>query len=207
MSWWDTTILPASAGTYSHTDLNQLKTESSNGRLISRIHNTKLLPLPEAVNLHQTPLNDRFVRLFVTAFKQSVLQANPQPLKELLHNLNVREISVDNAIPAGRRQIAKSLSKRSISVVDQEKIRHLAMQLIEQHMPVKSLTKTSTVSGTHPAWTNSRRRNSGKKVPHGSESNYIRDKVNTAPDSIEQKEMEQGLDSTRDTPNKGRNIT
>ena len=183
----------------------QKKTGTDGIRLIEPSDNHKLLPLPKAIHSEQTPLNKRQVRSLVAAWNKSVEQKDMKALLEWFNQHKVREVSPQNLISSeGDRTRGTPLRERNVQQVHGEKINQVAMQLIQYHLRPQSnkdASGTSTASARiNPALVNRSRRKANKKGGDG-DSNFISDSADTGSQTVERKEIEEGMDSVRENPN------
>ena len=205
MNWWVTSQLPASAQTLTRHPVDSSQSGSDGIRQIKHSHDRKLLPLSEAINKEQTRLFERDIRSFVQAYSLSVKKSDPKPLMDWLNRHKVTEVNVERAIPTGPRGKSTSLRNRSVYLIKEETMKTVAEQFIKNHIRAQSMKDASGNSGASakvaPVMASKRRRKSGKKTSADGDSGYISDRENVAPDSIDQREIEEGLDSIRNTPN------
>lgn len=165
----------------------------------------KLLPLPEAIHAGQTPLNKRQISSLVSAWSKSVEQKDIKPLLEWFNEHHVREVSPEKLMSSeGIRTKGTPLRERNIQQVYDDKINQVAMQLIQNHLRPQSHKDASGTSSASarisPALINRSRRKASRKGG-GGDSNFISDNADTGALSVERKEIEEGMDSTRENPN------
>lgn len=175
-------------------------------RLVEQRDSHKLLPLPKAIHFGQTPLSKRQIRSLVDAWSKSVEKKDIKLLLEWFSQHEVREISPQKLISSdGDRSEGMPLRQRNIQQVHGEKINQLAMQLIQYHLRPqthKDASGTSSASARiNPARINQSRRKVTKKGGDG-DSNFISDSANTGPQTVERREIEEGMDSMRENPDR-----
>lgn len=174
-------------------------------RQIESRESHKLLPLPKAIHSEQTPLSKRQIRSLVAAWSQSVEKNDLKPLMEWFNQHKVREVSPERLISSeANRTSGTPLRERNVQQVHGDKINQVAMQLIQNHLRPQSHKDASGTSSASarisPALINRSRRKAGKKGGDG-DSNFISDNADTGAQAVERREIEEGMDSTRENPN------
>ena len=198
--------LPSGSPSSKPSDRKTGSTTGSNGaRQIESRDSHKLLPLPKAIHTEQTPLSKRQIRSLVAAWSKSVEQKDIKPLLEWFNQHKVREISPQKLISnEGNHTSGTPLRERSVQQVHGDKINQVAMQLIQHHLRPQSHKDASGTSSAsariNPALVNRSRRKTNRKAGDG-DSNFISDSANAGPQTVERREIEEGMDSVRENPN------
>ena len=181
------------------------KTTTDGVRQVELLDSHKLLPLPKAIHSDQTPLSKRQICSLVAAWNKSVEQKDIKPLLEWFNQHKVREVSPQKLISSeGNRTKGTPLRERNVQQVYGERINQLAMQLIQYHLRPQSHKDASGTSSAsariNPALINRSRRKTTKKGGNG-DSNFISDSANTGVQTVERREIEEGMDSVRENLN------
>lgn len=160
----------------------------------------KLLPLQQALNARQTPLSKRAIRSLMAAYQESVQKSNPKPLLDWFAAHKVEEVSSENLIPQSKSQPKGTpLKERSVQQVHSDRIAHLAMHLIRYHLFSQGSKEAATSASARisPALVNRSRRKNARKTKGGNESNFVSEQENSTLQSVDRKEIDEGLDSLR----------
>ena len=199
--------LPSSGSSSSKPSGQKAETAAGNDgiRQIESRDSHKLLPLPEAIHSEQTPLSKRQIRSLVAAWSKSVEQKDIKPLLEWFNEHQVREVTPEKQISReGKRASGTPLRERNVQQIHSDKINQVAMQLIQNHLrPQNQKDASGTLSTSariSPALINRSRRKANKKGS-GGDSNFISGNADTGDRSVERREIEEGMDSTRENPN------
>ena len=186
-----------------NADKKSAKKGSDGIHQITQQEARKLLPLQQVLNAQQTPLSKRAIRSLMAAYQESVQTSDPAPLLEWFATHKVKEVSSGNLIPhQGMKQKGTPLKERSVQQVHTEKIAHLAMHLIRYHLSSQSSKESATSASARisPALVNRSRRKNARKTKGGSSSNFVSEQENTVLQTVERKEIDEGLDSLRENP-------